>query len=251
MSLEEETKFVYSVSSGKGMIEQLIISIQSLKNYVDLDNVIVYYTPPREERDLKLIESLGVEVRKRKNETSGFSKSDWDEESHYSEKTRVCEVESEIAVFLDCDTVILKDIWEVLKGDFDIKARPGNTDIPEDKWRELFEENNGEYHPWMPNTGFLIFKNRSHHEIAEKWQKYVQEKVKIDYSGPNHEEQNALALASGHKKWEKMTKEEHTFGWADEPNQDTILLHRETSVTKSVPIVKQAYRKFRGYFDGR
>lgn len=241
--LKQNTKFVYSVSSRKGMIEQLIISIQTLKNYVEPENIIVYYTPPRKDKDLNLIESLGVEVRKRENETPGFSKSDWDEESHYSEKTRVCEVESENAVFLDCDTVILKDIWKVLEGNFDIKARPGNADIPEEKWRELFEENNENYHPWMPNTGFLVFKNGSHHEIAEKWRKYVQEKVKVDYNGPQHEEQNALALAASHKDWEEMTKEEHTFGWAEEPTQDTILLHRKTGSTSEVSIIKQVYNK--------
>jgi len=243
MSLKENTKFVYSVSSRKGMIKQLIISIQSLKNYVESDQIIVYYTPPRNERDLELIQSLGIEVRERENETPGFSKSDWDEESHYSEKTRVCEVESENAVFLDCDTVILKDIWQVLEGDFDIKARPGAADMPENKWKELFERYNEEYMDWMPNTGFLVFKDNTHKEIAEDWREYVRKGVEVDYDGPTHREQNALALAAGNLNWQKMTEKEHTLGWDEDPTKEAVLLHRETLSTNKVPLIKQSYNK--------
>jgi len=237
----KDTRFVYTVSSRKNMVEHLVQLIQSLKNYVDPEKIVVFYTNPIKSSDWHLIKSLDVDVRRQENTTPSFAKSPFDKESYYSEKINLCRVDAENVVFLDCDTVVLKDIWPVLQGSFDIKARPGLKDI--DNWESLFEKYDRPYHGFMPNTGFLVFKNRVHKRVRDDWTCFVHRPLEDDIEGNVLKEQYALALASGSFDWVEMSSDEHVFGWSERPTEDTVVLHKETSGSRSVPLVKQVFRK--------
>ena len=160
--LEENTEFVYTLSSRANMVSEAIRSVKTLKTYVEPEKINLFYTPPHDEYDERELKKLDVNLIKKENKTEGFSIHSGDEQGHYGEKVNLCTIEAENVVFLDCDTLILEDIWKVIEGDYDFKARPGNSGINEQKWTEMFEREGEEYMDWMPNAGFMIFKNNTH-----------------------------------------------------------------------------------------
>ena len=223
--LKQNTEFAYTLSSRKLMVQHAIRSIKTLKNYVEPKKINVFYTPPYDEHDEKELEKLGINLIKEENETQGFSIGSMEESGHYGEKAKLCGLEAENVVFLDCDTVILEDIWKVIEGDFDFKARPGSESQETEEWREMFEKRDEKYMSWMPNAGFLIFKNNTHKEIGEKWLNYINSEIEYQVENINHHEQYALALTISDYKLEKMTKDEHVMEWSDKPNASGTVHH--------------------------
>lgn len=252
---KEKTEFVYTLSSRKLMVQQAIRSIKTLKDQVSPEKINVFYTPPYDEHDEKQLEKLGINLVKTENQTQSFSISTGDEEGHYGEKTNLCTIESENVVFLDCDTLVLDDIWKVIEGDFDFKARPGNAGIHEEKWSKMFEREGEEYIDWMPNAGFLVFKNGIHQEIGEKWLNYTNKDLQYERENMNHHEQYALALSISKYKTKKMTENEHVFEWGDKtnaegtvyhyitPNPQTFWEHLITSADRNLPIDLSSIQK--------
>ena len=235
----EDTVFTYTLSSRKGMVQQCLRSIATLKQHVDSSQIKIFYTPPYDEEDEQVLEATGAEIIKKENQTEAFNVSRSLPESHYGEKINLCNIDSENVVFLDCDTVVGNNIWEVLEGDFEFKARP--EEPPEEEvWKPLFEKFDEPYRDWMPNAGFLIFKNRFHQDLDEKWLKYFQE-VDIQRGKVNHREQYALALATASGKVEKMTKKEHTLEWLEEKTPDAYVYHIEQAAGSSMVNVAKNY----------
>lgn len=235
----EETAFVYTLSSRKGMVQQALRSIATLKQHVEAENIHVFYTPPYDEGDEKTLRDTGVNIVKKENQTEAFNVSRSLPESHYGEKINLCNIESENVVFLDCDTVIGNNIWEVIEGDFEFKARP--EEPPEDeKWRSLFEKYDEPYMGWMPNAGFLIFKDGFHRDLEDKWLNYFQE-VDIQRRKVNHREQYALALSTSSGKVEKMSPKEHTLEWLNEKTSDAYVYHIEQAAGSSVVNLAKNY----------
>lgn len=254
--LEENTEFVYTLSSRKLMVEQAIKSVKTLKNYASAEKINVFYTPPYDEHDEEELEKLGVNLIKKENQTESFNINTGDEEGHYGEKTNLCNIESENVVFLDCDTLVLGNIWNVIEGDFDFKARPGDAGVHEQKWRQMFEREGEEYMEWMPNAGFLVFKNGVHREIGEKWLEYTNKDLKYERKDMNHQEQYALALSISKYDTEKMTEDEHVMEWADKtnatgtiyhyitPNPQTFWEHLITSADRNFPVGLSRMKRF-------
>lgn len=220
--------FAYTLSSKNSMVKEAVRSIKSLKNQIrEKDDIVIYYTPPYDDEDYRELSRL-AEVRKISNKTPEFSVKPFEEKGHYGEKVNICEIETDNLVFLDCDTLVLDDIYEVIRGDFDFKARPGSTTIDETEWHNLFSENDEEYMDWMPNAGFLVFKNSFHRKIAEKWQDYISQELNYELEGMKHKEQYALALAVSDGKCKKMSENEHVMEWSDRSNSKGIVYHLET-----------------------
>ena len=215
-------KYVYTLSSVGVMFQRAFFSIKSLSKYVDPKNIVVFFTPPRDNSDTKRLEQLGVDLRLVENTTDAFTA--FDTEQHYGEKTWLTTIEDDTVVFLDCDTVIFDDIQTVIKGDFDFKARPGTSEVLQPNWRDLFERFDEEYLDWMPNAGFLVFKNGLHREIGDKWRKYIQTDLNYQHRA-NHKEQYALALSVGNSNVEKMTSKEHVMLWNDEYPASGVVYH--------------------------
>ncbi|QGA81065.1 hypothetical protein [Candidatus Nanohalobium constans] len=240
MEIKQNTVFVYTLSSRKNMVQQCLRSIATLKQHVEPEKIKIFYTPPYDKEDEEALKDTGAEIIKKENQTEAFNVSRSLPESHYGEKINLCSLESENVVFLDCDTVIGNDIWEVIEGDFEFKARPGSADL--ENWEDLFEEHGEEYMDWMPNAGFLIFKNGLHQEIQDKWVRYVNSDLESQ-GKVNHHEQYALALAvSGHHT-QPMTKKEHVFEWNNEKIPDANIYHIEQAAGSSIVNVAKNYLK--------
>lgn len=169
-----------------------------------------------------------------------FRMDEYDELRSYADKLWITESEKENVVFLDCDTLIMRDIWSVLEGDFEFKARPGSAE--KKNWERLFKENNEPYLDWMPNAGFLVFKNNKHREISEKWRDYYLDLDDDSYTkgSKHHREQYALSLAVSSLKTVKMNSSEHLMEWQDDLNTEAILYHKSNDSTT----YKQELRRF-------
>lgn len=246
MTPKEKTAFVYTLSSRNKMVQQALRSIATLKHYVEADKIKIFYTPPYNEEDEKALEATGAEIIKKENQTEAFNVSRSLPERHYGEKINLCSLEEENVVFLDCDTVVGNNIWDVLEGDFEFKARPAHRFSDQEDWKQLFEERDRPYLDWMPNAGFLIFKNGAHRKIQDDWANLVSQDFNFQLGKVNHHEQYALALAVSDLKIHEMEKDEHVFEWEKEHVPNASVYHLEQSVGSSaINLMKNYIRKLK------
>lgn len=221
------------------MVQQCLRSIATLKSYVEPEQIKIFYTPPYDEEDEKALRETGAEIVKKENETKAFNVSRSLPERHYGEKMNLCTVDAENVVFLDCDTVVGNDIWEVIEGDFEFKARPGNIEDKKE-WLSTFNQAGETEMDWMPNAGFLIFKDSLHKKIRDKWVEYYKSDIKLD-GKTNRHEQHALALAVSDRKTEKMDKQDHVLEWNNEKVADATVYHIEQAAGSSIVNVIKNY----------
>ena len=235
-------KYVYTLSSRGHLVLRALHSIRTLSRFVDPADIVVFYTPPRTEADRTVLAGLGVDLREEPAETESFS-AFGDEPAHYGEKLKLCSVDAETVVFLDCDTLVLGDIREVLDGTFDFKARPGTESPREPDWREMFQRFNRPYLRWMPNAGFMIFRNWIHQDIRDSWQEFLAADIGYQH-GPytDHREQYALALAVSAYDTEQMKNREHVMEWNDERMPDGIVYHIGRTIENSIDTAPRTFK---------
>lgn len=224
--LKENTTFFYTLSSKENMLTEVVHSVKTLLHYAEPENVVVAFTPPYEEKHVEEMKSLGVTVWEKEHKVEQFRNNEYEDLRSYGDKLWITEIETENAVLLDCDTLVLGNIWEVLEGDFEFKAREGLKNFEED-WDETCEKFEEPYIDWMPNAGFLVFKNNLHKEIKEKWENHYSELENRSYvkEGGIHREQTALALAVSSESYTKMDETEHLREWCDEITTDSTVYH--------------------------
>ena len=217
-------KYCYTLSSIRQLPEDTVHSIRTLLNYVSPEQVVVFYTPPYNKEDEQRIRDLGVDLRKREQVTDSFSIKDSMPSSAFGEKVHIGSIEADTVVFLDCDTLVLSDIRSTIEGDFEFKARPSISLWDTDDWEALFQRFGRDYLPWMPNAGFMIFKNGAHQRIVEDWMNLLGGDLDLGWPG-YQKEQYALALAVSSLDTQKMTAKEHVFEWNDECPPDGTVYH--------------------------
>ena len=233
--VKDATEFVYTLSSRNRMVIDLIKSIKTLVRYTQPKKIHVFYSPPFDEKDQKEIENLGVNLHKVENTTSKFRMGKLSDERHFGEKINLCKIDAKNVVFLDCDTLILSDPWNSIRGNFEFKARPDSAGITKG-WENLFRKENKNYVDWMPNAGFMIFKNNSHKKISKEWKDFLKKEYDYRCNGQYHKEQIALALAVSELKLEKMNRKEHVFEWENEKVSEGIVHHLDLGSTDMYPI---------------
>jgi hypothetical protein len=206
------------------MPKDLLKSIKTLLNFAEPSDIVVFYTPPRQDEHMEFLESLGVDLRIRDHWGEPFKMGREDEPSHYTDKLWICEIDEEEVIFLDCDTIVLEDPIQLLEGDFDFKAREDMYDLKNSGWRELFEKF-GKPESWMPNAGVMVFKNgvlKNSREELERFLKYDYKELSVDTW---HLEQYAFALVMSEYRVKKMKNREHMFGWEDETYDEGVIYH--------------------------
>lgn len=258
------TVYIYSLSSEPRIIvQQAIRSIRTLLAHTNPNpaNVHVFLTPPVRNEDQKRFEKLGVTVHIEEPDfPGGFRTRLGDSRAEYAEKWKLTKVDADTVVFLDCDTVVLDDLSHVVEGNFDFKARPLDANDPE-RWRRIFDQHDESYRPWYPNTGFLVFKNRTHERIKNRWERYIRSDIPYYVEGYT-KEQFALALATADCEFEPMTPQEHVMEWLDETHTDGYLYHLANgnisirqellnAIDGSLPApVQHVFKsRFRNYYD--
>lgn len=226
-------KFVYTLSDERDLVSLTIKSIKSLLRFTNKENIIVFYTPPRSSQNLVKLSRLAV-VKQVPSLTKSFFVKQHNSTGRYGEKIHLCDVDCPNVVFLDCDTIVKKNLLPLLEGDFDFAARcdidgkTGQIVWESEVWKSMFKKVGRKPIP-MPNSGFMIFKNYCHRKIREEWMKMMSGGLpEPHYSA---KEQCALALCVGAKRIKWLSSCEHAFGWLDEDKGDTYILHgRQKSV---------------------
>ena len=207
------------------MIRQIQKSLKSLSSFVDKQNIFVFYTPPRNERTEKKLEKYAT-IIKAENKTTPFVFDPLLGPGNYGEKIHLCKMDTPSVIFLDCDTIIKKDITELLEEDFNFYGRLGgcNKDINWDLWKRYCLKQNKPAREIF-NTGFMIFKNYTHQKIKEEWEKFIEAGIPKIHPHTYTKEEYALSLALPEKNIKHMTEKEHSFLWQDETEIDTYVLH--------------------------
>jgi hypothetical protein len=240
---KQEYKVVYTVSDCGDLIPAVLKSIKSLERFVQKENVIVFYTPPRSKENYSKLSEI-AEVKAVENITTPFDMHGCDEKGflkgaqRYGEKLHLCEVDCPNVIFLDADTVVKKDITLLLDGDFDFSALPPKiySKFNKDIMKAVFRNIGTEPIP-MFNCGFLIFKNYLHFKIKDAWLKYTEDETLSDPQFITKEQWAlSLALSRVGAKIKCMTFEQHALMWRGKTHADTFVLHGRN------PLI---YRRFR------
>lgn len=220
-------KVVYTLSNRKPLFSQCLKSIRTLSSFVDKRDIQIFYTPPRSRRGEGKLRRI-AEVIKAPNITKPFVFDRARGFGRYGEKIHLCEVKDSEVIFLDCDTLIKKDLTELLDFKYDISARIGeplNSEIDLYKWQEIAQARNKFPIPIL-NTGFLIFMDRAHHKIKDEWLRFQNEELPNPHPRNYLKDQYAFSLAvSQGYTLRFMERDEHAFVWLDEENEDTYVLH--------------------------
>lgn len=228
--MESDVQIAYSLSSDGRLVHDGIRSIRSLLHYVSPEQITVFYTPPRQDGHVEAFRNLGVDLRLEENETEGFSVmpsaiGERHSKRQYAEKIKLTKLDADTVVFLDCDTFVAGNIFDVISGDFDFKARPDVLGVDDSEWPRLFERYDRTFVDWMPNAGFLVFKNGAHKEIAEDWRRFLEDDIDYTRRGMFLKEQTALALAVSEMRLTKMRPIEHIMEWTGEVASKGIVYH--------------------------
>lgn len=222
-----EPRYVYSLSSRpRVVVQNAVRSITSLLRTTDPDpdQITVFATPPVDEETLVTLRRLGVDVRQVDPVfPGGFRTHFGDGYAEYAEKWQLTEVEANTVVFLDCDTVVGRDLEDVIEGDFDLKARPIEA-ADTSRFEALFEREGRTPRGWYPNTGFLVFRDGYHRTVADDWRRYIESELDY-YSEGYTKEQFALSLAASEATIEKMSRQEHVMEWRGELIHNGYVYH--------------------------
>ncbi len=214
-------KIVYTANDDRFFMLQLYKSLSSLSKFVDKEYIDVIFNPEiTNKRNRDKIEQYA-------NAVSGSTYADKIDLPPFRYKYDALCIDTDELIFLDCDTIVLKDVTELLDGDYDFFAR-------EEPCRSVY----GEYKPtwnettWLENLrkkeytipfndGFMIFKNRTHNKIKfdfiDNYLLYYNKVTKSpNEADDSHLNEFALSLAVADYKCKIMTDKEHWYGWRPE-----------------------------------
>lgn len=224
MVANQKVSVVYTLSDRGSMVKQAVKSLESLRPFVRKEDITIFLTPPKKTRSLLTLSKYG-NVVEAPNITKPFVFSLDRGLGYYGEKIHLCEIESPNVIFLDCDTIVKKNICELVEGEFDFSARLGNNaTLNWDLWREYCSKHCKVASPIF-NAGFMIFKNYLHHKIKKEWLEFINGDIPKVHSATYTKEQYALVLALDGYKIKRMNKFQHAFAWRNEMDVDTYVLH--------------------------
>lgn len=142
-------------------------------------------------------------------------------------------------IFLDSDTIIKRDLSELLEGEYEFSGRiaPGFLDIDIDAWNQMFLER-GKIPVPMINTGFMIFKNHTHNRIADEDLYYMNSDLPHPHPVRYYKDQYAISLAVSGRKIKCMDKTIHAFLWNNEV--DGYVIHgSKLAITSDLSCIKK------------
>lgn len=186
--------------------------------------------------DMPSIQSLSapVEVEKVKNKNKEY---------FLENKTYVGEVKSEKVIYLDCDTVVLKDISNIWKNNEEFVARKDSAYesgkyFNIEKWKSIALKKSGKKGPYF-NSGFFGFSRRGNRKIKKLWKSICKKEYKkaknkgsdlANLQGIKMIEQMSLSLSvlQEIRDVRAMKEEEHVYGWEvlpDSVSDSAVVYH--------------------------
>jgi hypothetical protein len=226
MNNSQDYTVAYCVCDKGKMVEELITSLKSIEQFIDRKNLVIFYTPPRSKKNIDIFSKYAI-VKEVENITPPFKYLKNRPPSRFGEIIGHFEkVLSPNLFILDCDTIIKKDITELLVGDYDVAFRPDTMweYVDKKKWEKIFNKYEKKSIP-IPNKGFMIFKNNIHKKIQNESMNFMKLDIPEIFPNSYQKDQYALALALSGYKIKLFDKYVHAFHWHSEYNLDTYILH--------------------------
>lgn len=226
MDNNDEFMVAYSVSDKGKMAEELIHSLKSINPFINRDNVIIFYTPPYSQHNYNIFNKYAI-VKRVDNVTLPFKYMSGTSPSRYGEiMGHLGKISSPNVFILDCDTIIKKNLQDLLEGNFDVAYRVSSSwnNVYKQKWEKLFTEHDKTSIP-VPNKGFIVFKNNTHKKISKDFMEYIKKDLPHVSPYTYQKDQYAIALALSDYKIRLWDKHTHAFEWLSENNIDTYVLH--------------------------
>ncbi len=154
----------------------------------------------------------------------------------FGNKSYLCTRRAERVVFLDTDTFVLRPIelsWN--EHDAEFLARVGSAYRDERwnpaAWRQGLASVGVKDEVPMYNCGLVVFQNGAHRRLTTDWEAQIWRYLRGELPPPCPDtrmpEQWALAqaLAKHAIGQSRLGAREHTFGWCEDPTEETIVLH--------------------------
>ena len=225
----DDFKVVYTLSATRDFMYQMNRSLTSLNRWVDKENIISIVNPPSDNYRIKNLNKLST-VYQGNPKYGKISKSTYFNNFNAMYKLEMCDIESENLIFIDCDTIVLRDITELLDGDFDFSAREEpcrsingimKKDWNQDAWVESLKLLDLPLSSLPFNDGLMVFKNRTHikirDDILDFYNRYHAKELPYPMPDfPIHDNEFALSLAVAKYKVRYMGENEHWYGWRKE-----------------------------------
>jgi len=181
--MKETNIYLYTVSDRGHMYKDLIKSINSLLNFVTPNQIMVIHTPDVNWDYHDGLSDKGINNIVMDNELKPFNivkDNSQDRFGYYGEKIAKLDYpffedailqEVDNVMFLDCDTVIMRDVERLFDYKFDVAIRidKGFVDFNISEWVKQFNDLGLDCVP-MCNTGVMLFKN-GYHKIISKYAK--------------------------------------------------------------------------------
>lgn len=239
-------KFVYTLSEKGDMPRQIFASIKTLRRFVDRENIVVIYTPPREFfTQLNLGFYATVLLKENMTEPFVFDKARG--ASRYGEKVQICDLSDKEIVFLDCDTKINADPTELLQGRFDFAARQGQAhNVNWGIMTDYCKAHDGT--PQTPfNTGCMVFKNRLHQKIKARWRFFLKQDLPEFYTtGTYNKDEFALTISLPPTiRIKRFNPQECFCHWRDKQGDFVPTIEHGYKTTKFMRL-KRKIKKMRG-----
>jgi len=232
----DEFKVVYTLSDSKSLILQAVNSVKSLIRFVDKSNIVFIINPYSKKLE-KILGRFG-EIYRGNDYYTRLNL------PIYKYKIEMCDINAKNLIFLDCDTIIYKDITELLDGDFQFFGREepcrsinGNF---KNTWNEEIWKNNlrkfRKNENAIPyNDGFIIFKDGIHKKIKDEFILFYKMYNEGSLKSPNtvdnmHHNEFALSMAVANYKCKSMSENHHWYGWRNEMfKEKPYVLHLGTN----------------------
>lgn len=177
MQIKDEFKICYSFHGWKWLWRQLMLSLTTLKRFIQ-DNIVVFYGEPRFQEhinwlksrcDLRLVETP-------LHDEESMNKRVLCRNKFYGStmKLHAYSLETPTMFWIDCDTIVHGDLCEMLKLDFDILVSKWQHSMAKTVLKGVCKQAD------LPNmecmlAGFVVFKHHAHNKIyndyLEYWQK--------------------------------------------------------------------------------
>lgn len=195
--------YLYTVSDRGKMYKDLINSINSLLRFVNPNQIIVIHTPDVNHGYHKKLSMKGIRNIVMDNELKPFNivkDNSRNRFGYYGEKIAKLDnpvlEDADNVMFLDCDTVILRDVEKLFEYDFDVAIRidKGFVDFNISIWVKQFRDLGLDCIP-MCNTGVMLFKHGYHKIISGYAKDYYNDVDWYDVHKKCHFDQYAVTCA--------------------------------------------------------
>lgn len=229
-------KVVYCLTDSREFRLPIRNSIRTLTRFVDKEDIIFIMNPYVDGKFSRYLSKFGL-VHKG---DEFYYRLDLPK---YKFKIELCDIDDNEIIFLDCDTLVMKDITELLDGNYDFFGREMSIRDSDGKYLPKWNQRNWNYclekfgikkSATVYNDGFIIFKNNLHKKIKDDWIKYYKMFHAKEIPSPNnvddmHHNIYALGLAIGNYRCAEMNERHHWYGWQGRPFMpsidDTYVIH--------------------------